>query len=144
MTANPVRRVVTGLDAQGRSCILTDAPSDKMLIWRGGLPLDNGGDADPATTDFAFPTADNGFSCVVSDFQPGYGTDGIFWHAIDLIVVTAGELTLVTETGETLVRAGDVVVDRGIYHGWRNDGPVPARIFAVLLKADPVGKGATL
>jgi len=42
----PTRRVVTGLDEQGRSCILIDGPS-KDIIWTSDRsPADNSGTAD--------------------------------------------------------------------------------------------------
>jgi quercetin dioxygenase-like cupin family protein len=36
-------------------------------------------------------------------------------------VILAGELTLVLEDGsESALRAGDVIVQNGVVHGWRN------------------------
>lgn len=139
---DPLRRVVTGLDAQGRSCILIDGPA-KRVIWSAkGLPADNSGASDAGGGRFRFPT--EGADFVFSDFQPGTGA---FMHAtdtLDFLVVLSGEVTLITEAGETKLRAGDVLVDRGVLHAWRNDSDKPCRIVNVLCPARPVGKGATI
>jgi quercetin dioxygenase-like cupin family protein len=136
------RRVITGLDAEGRSCFLFDDPAG-MVIWSTvAVPADNSGTTDAGGGPFRFPTSGTLF--VYADFPPGQGS---FMHAtdtIDYLVVVSGEVVFITETGETLLRAGDVLVDRGNVHGWRNDGEVPCRIVNVLIPAHPVGKGATV
>jgi hypothetical protein len=43
------------------------------------------------------------------------------------------------ETGETLLRAGDVLVQRGTNHSWSVRGTEPCIIAAVLVSAKPVG-----
>ena len=140
---NPPRRVVTGLDSDGRSCVLFDGPSPTVVWETHESPADNSGTADAGGGPLSFPAIGSNF--IFNDFQPG--GDDVFMHAtdtIDYIVVVSGEITLVTETGETLLRAGDVVVDRGVVHGWRNDSGAPCRIMGVALPSRPVGKGATI
>ncbi|KQW42651.1 hypothetical protein ASC77_23610 [Nocardioides sp. Root1257] len=39
---------------------------------------------------------------------------------VDVVTVIRGELTVVTETGETTLRAGDSVVQMGTMHAWSN------------------------
>ena len=63
---------------------------------------------------------------------------------LDYIVVIGGEIVLVLETGETVLRAGDFLVDRGVLHAMRNDGESDALIAVVTLPAHPVGKGRTV
>jgi mannose-6-phosphate isomerase-like protein (cupin superfamily) len=53
-------------------------------------------------------------------------------------------VVLVLETGEVTLRAGDCIVDRGVIHGWRNDGAVPAVYASVTIPAHPVGQGRTV
>lgn len=138
----PPRRVVTGLDAEGRSSVLIDGPSS-MVIWSTeAATADNSGTEDAGGGRFGFPT--QGTRMVFVDFPPGdlkrlHATD-----TIDYVVVVSGQIALVTETGETTLRAGDVVVDRGVVHGWRNDGDQPCRTIVVLCPAHPVGRGATV
>jgi mannose-6-phosphate isomerase-like protein (cupin superfamily) len=138
----PPRRVVTGLDAAGRSCVSSDGPAG-MVIWRADeLPADNSGHADLGGGRFRFP--DRGVEFVFADFPPGGGSIMHATDTVDFLVVVSGSVTLITETGETVLRAGDVLVDRGVLHGWRNDGDRPCRIVNVLCPARPVGGGATV
>jgi mannose-6-phosphate isomerase-like protein (cupin superfamily) len=136
------RRVITGLDADGRSCFLFDDPAS-MVIWSTDtVPADNTSSADAGGGPFRFPTSGTLF--VFSDFPPGGGSPMHATDTIDYIVVVSGEVVFITETGETLLRAGDVLVDRGNMHSWRNDGDVPCRVVNVLSPAHPAGKGATV
>lgn len=148
----PVRRVVTGLDAQGRSCILLDGPAPQPggtainMVWRtDAIPADNSGRADIDDTPFGFELMHAGGSlCTVLDYPPGMTT---FMHAtdtLDYIVVIRGEVTIVTETGEAKCRPGDIIVDRGILHAWRNDTSEVATIAVIIVPAHPVGKGKTV
>ena len=57
------------------------------------------------------------------------------------IVILQGEVTLITETGEVTLKAGDFFIDRGINHAWRNDGSESCVAAAVILPAHPVGSG---
>lgn len=149
------RRVVTGLDDAGKSCVIIDGPvpdpagTGVGLIWRtDGIPAENAGNADAADRPFDFEVMHSGGSTfLVVEYPPGMGRDGVFWHAtntIDYIVVLSGEVVLLVENGEVTLRAGDFFVDRGILHAWRNDGTVPVRIAIVNLPAEPVGKGKTV
>jgi len=139
----PTRRVVTGLDEQGRSCILIDGPS-KDIIWTSDRsPADNSGTADAGGVPFTFDIPLGGTQLGVHEFAPGAGSMMHATDTLDYAVIVAGEVTFITETGEALLRTGEVLIDRGAYHGWRNDGDVPCRMVLVLVKALPVGKGAT-
>jgi len=137
----PPRRIVAGIDTEGRSCVLIDGPAS-MVIWSTeDTPADNSGTTDAGGGRFGFPTRGTRF--VFSDFPPGGGSMMHATDTIDYLVVTSGEVTFITQTGETLLRAGDVLVDRGIMHAWRNDSTQPCRIVNVLCPARPVGNGAT-
>ncbi len=137
----PPRRVITGLDAHGRSCIHIDGSSE-MVIWDAKtLPAENVGANDQGGGRFRFPT--DGALFVYTDFPPGGGSPMHATDTLDLLVVLSGSVTFITETGETLLRAGDVLVDRGAMHAWRNDSSEPCRIVNVLCAARPVGRGAT-
>lgn len=112
------------------------------MIWSTkDLPADNSGTDDAGGGRFRFPT--QGAEFVFSDFPPGGGSIMHATDTLDFLVVLSGEVTFITETGETLLRSGDVLVDRGAMHGWRNDSDQTCRIVNVLCPAHPVGKGAT-
>jgi quercetin dioxygenase-like cupin family protein len=53
-------------------------------------------------------------------------------HAGDAIVIE-GELTLIMDIGETVVRAGDIIIQRGTNHGWANRSNSNCRIAFVLI-----------
>ena len=57
---------------------------------------------------------------------------------IDYAVCLEGEIWAVLDEDETLMRAGDVLVQRGTYHAWSNRSDNPARMLFVLIDAEPV------
>ena len=146
------RRVVTGLDPEGKSCVLIDGPVPRHgpvanLVWRSGaVPADNSGAADAAAPYEMAMLHDGGTNFILTELPPGLAGDA-FMHAtdtIDYLVVISGEVVLVLETGEVTLRAGDCIVDRGVIHGWRNDGAEPAVYVSVTIPANPVGNGRTV
>jgi quercetin dioxygenase-like cupin family protein len=139
---NPPRRAIASLNAEQRSCVHIDGPSDTVIWSTGCLPVDNSGLTDLGRATFDFPVTGTRFC--FHDFPPGTKP---YMHAtdtIDYVVVAAGEITFVTETGEIRLRAGDTLVNRGIVHGWRNDSDTPCRIITTVCQALPVGKGGTI
>jgi hypothetical protein len=66
----------------------------------------------------------------------GTGSRHAFMHrteTIDYGIMLQGELTLILDQGETVIRAGDIVVQRGTNHGWANRSGRPCRIAFVLI-----------
>ena len=64
-------------------------------------------------------------------------------ETVDYGIVLEGELVLVLDDSETIVRAGDVVVQRGTSHAWANRSARSARIAFVLIDgefAEELGK----
>lgn len=64
------------------------------------------------------------------------GSPHPFMHrteTIDYGIVLEGEITLVLDRGETVVRAGDIVVQRGTNHAWANRSGRPCRIAFILI-----------
>lgn len=145
------RRVLTGLDRDGKSAILIDeplehSPGGAAMVWSApALPIDNSLPADAPFPVFSFDQMHaGGASFMVMEYPPQMGE---FWHATDTvecIAMLSGEIVFMTETGEVTLRAGDLLVDRGIVHCWRNDSGVPARAAIVMMPARPVGKGRTV
>jgi hypothetical protein len=54
-------------------------------------------------------------------------------ETVDYAIVLAGEIYAVMEEGETLMRAGDVLIQRGNAHAWSNRSGQFARICFVLI-----------
>jgi mannose-6-phosphate isomerase-like protein (cupin superfamily) len=57
---------------------------------------------------------------------------------VDYIIVLKGEIWAIMETGETLLKAGDILVQRGTNHSWSVRGNEPCVIAAVLVSAQPL------
>lgn len=56
-------------------------------------------------------------------------------QTLDYIIILSGELYLITEDKETLLTAGDIVVQRGTKHAWSNRSSAPCIQLAILLDA---------
>jgi hypothetical protein len=57
---------------------------------------------------------------------------------IDYIVVLRGEIFAILDTGETLLKAGDILVQRGTMHSWSVRGTEPCIVAVVLIGATPM------
>ena len=54
-------------------------------------------------------------------------------QTLDYGIVLEGELTLVLDRGESTVRAGDIVIQRGTNHAWANRSDKNCRVAFVLI-----------
>jgi hypothetical protein len=170
----PIRRVVTGDDANGKSRVIEDAPATVIKtvaerpgyravnVWRttesppsigaeesvgrhkGILPPKGGTilriiDFPPEPKD---PVElkrrlDATFGGIYADAahdktyqrHPGMHTT----DTLDYAIVLEGEIWSVMDEGETLLKAGDVLIQRGTNHAWANRSSRTARIAFVLM-----------
>ena len=128
-----IRRVVTGLDEQGRSTVLFDdrialERGETKLIWTTDtIPADNSGRADSARP-FTFDDMKSpGSVFLVTRMEAGDTAAGPFMHAtdtLDHLVVLKGRIKLQLEEGAVELGPGDCIVDRGVVHGWQVLVPV--------------------
>jgi hypothetical protein len=179
MNEAPVRRVVTGHDAQGLAILLEDAPVPRVQriggpegplffeIWNTTAtpaPIDRAS-GEPAESGIQLAPPKGGTRLRILDVPPeaasiarltpeqarahfaevgaasasshaGSGSRHAFMHrteTIDFGIVLEGELTLILDVGETVVRAGDIVIQRGTNHGWANRSASHCRIAFVLI-----------
>jgi len=58
--------------------------------------------------------------------------------SVDYAIVLAGEIYALMDEGEVLLRAGDVLVQRGTNHAWSNRSDEPATLAFVLIDAEPL------
>jgi mannose-6-phosphate isomerase-like protein (cupin superfamily) len=58
-------------------------------------------------------------------------------QTIDYAIVLSGEIYAMLDEGEVLLKAGDVLIQRGTSHAWSNRTDKPARIAFVLIDASP-------
>jgi mannose-6-phosphate isomerase-like protein (cupin superfamily) len=145
------RRVVTGLNAAGKSCVIIDgavpdfATRGLALAWATHEnPADNSGSADPVEPYRLDMLHRPGSNFALCTFTPG---SEAFMHAtdtIDYLVIIMGHVTLVLEEEEVRLGPGDLVVDRGVMHAWRNDDAVPCVAAVVNLPSLAVGAGRTI
>ena len=54
---------------------------------------------------------------------------------IDYAIMLEGEITAILEGEEKVIRAGDILIQRGTNHAWANRSDKPARIAFVLIDA---------
>ena len=54
-------------------------------------------------------------------------------ETVDYGIVMEGEIVLIVDQGETVCRAGDIVVQRGTNHGWANRSDKVCRIAFILI-----------
>jgi hypothetical protein len=174
-----VRRIVTGVDADGRSTFVSDGPAPRThdfvhipqhsstIVWAtsGRETAPNAG-ADPTAALASVIPAPGGTTLLVVQFPPdavfasgdfdaeaafaeqSEVSPGLFDHfeqpgspfhttpTVDYIVLLSGELWLVLDEGrETLVRAGEIVIQNGTRHAWENRSDASATMVGVLVGA---------
>ena len=54
-------------------------------------------------------------------------------ETLDYAIILEGEMTLILDDSETVVRAGDIVIQRGTNHGWANRGKQKCRAIFVMV-----------
>jgi hypothetical protein len=170
----PVRRIVTAIDAEGRSYIAADGVSAAMHtmperpgyrannIWRTvGSPAPLAA-ADTITEHRGVMPPPGGSVIRVIDIPPESKdpaerkrqTEAVFakmfndakldsGHArhpgmhitdtIDYAILLKGELVAIMDQGETVMRAGDILIQRGTNHAWANRSDEIARIAFILV-----------
>ena len=170
-----VRRIVTGVNGAGRSCILSDmqfpatavAPGEPVRVglWAtGSAPDSNQGASDPVPDGVIMrtPPAQRGGSVIritdipperqrmpdTKDLQrrgckttPDRSARHPGFHATDTVdyaICLEGEVWAVLDEDETLMRAGDVLIQRGTYHAWSNRSDRVCRMAFILIDAEPL------
>lgn len=182
MEFKPVRRVVTGHDAQNRAIIQEDRAVARVQqvggasgphfheVWNTRAtpaPID-AASGEPAEHGIVLAPPATGTRIRVLDIPPegdeirtmspeqarahfaeigaGHASNAAkagARHAlmhrtetIDYGIVLEGELVLIMDEGETTVRAGDIVIQRGTNHGWANRSDANCRICFVLIDGE--------
>jgi mannose-6-phosphate isomerase-like protein (cupin superfamily) len=70
-------------------------------------------------------------------FRPDADLPGMHeTKTLDVVTVVSGELHIVLETGETLLRQGDCIVMKGGAHSWSNKTDRPAVLCSVIMSAE--------
>jgi len=58
-------------------------------------------------------------------------------NTVDYAICLEGEIWAVLDEGETLMKAGDVLIQRGTFHAWSNRSDKPAVMAFILIDAEP-------
>jgi quercetin dioxygenase-like cupin family protein len=139
------RRVVTGHDEHGVSVFAADGPvpvgrlaPDGALfyeIWgtdASPAPI-SADEPDPTAGALRVPPAPNGTKIRINEFPPGVVSPVHRTQSVDYGIVLSGEVVLVLDDSETVLRPGDVVVQRGTSHRWENRSGETARMAFILV-----------
>ena len=75
--------------------------------------------------------------------QPGNALHGQHrTDTIDYCVCLTGEIEMLLDDQKVVLKAGDVLIQRGTNHAWINRGTQAARVFFVLVDAQPKRAGS--
>jgi quercetin dioxygenase-like cupin family protein len=143
-----VRRVVTGHDAQGNAIITDDkqletkvlgAEAEMVVAWSTAqFPSDNNDDFDGALREVR-RVSPGGSVLQFVTMHPHTASKHHRTRSLDYAIVLRGELELELDDGvKTTLGTGDVAIQRGTIHTWRNKSAMPSLVAFVLLDAEPV------
>lgn len=175
MSLDPVRRIITGVGADGRSRFIADtpAPVSQTVAGRPGYVVSNiwvtrlgeGPDTpDASAAHRGISPPDRGTVLRTVEFPPepkdpeakarmmaatfgsifqdadhrgkAAGHPGMHvTQTVDYAIVLDGEIWAIMDDEETLMKAGDILVQRGTNHAWANRSGAPARIAFILIDA---------
>ncbi len=151
----PPRRVIAATGPDGKSCVVHDAPLPHTFVpgmpiavtnvWTGAVaPVDNTTPLEAGFAPFRMEQlVEPVYACMYVEYLPGHGADDPGMHYTDTtdhFVVLEGETVLVPETGDVLLKAGDIAILRGAVHGWRNDSAANCRLVTFVLPAIPLNR----
>jgi hypothetical protein len=130
-----IRRVVTGLNGAGKSYIAVDEQVPVTSIYTTSAAAPLGKSPEGESRDVGKATSETRF--FVAAIQPSKDpkpnlTNRIGFHqtmGIAYCFILNGEVAFLTDTEETKVKAGDVVVERHTWHSWRNEGSEPVSML---------------
>jgi mannose-6-phosphate isomerase-like protein (cupin superfamily) len=141
-----VRRVVTSINADGKSFIMSDGEPNDVLLLNGcrmvrlwqtrEVPTTVPAHDDPTQPGLGrLPAQFSGTRLYSAELPTGIKIALHQGDTVDYITVIKGQLTLGLETGETILNPGDVVVQTGNMHAWENRGSDPCLIMVCVVGA---------
>lgn len=152
--ATPIRRIVTGHDADNNATVIIDGPAGNI---RGGRPgqfttLMWSTDSMPCTMPVGRDAEDmgdrklgtyppvNGTRFMIAEYPPSNAAIMHRTETIDYIIILSGKIDMELDKGETVtLKQGDVMIQRGTNHAWRNRYDETCRLAFVLIDAVPLG-----
>jgi hypothetical protein len=154
MQATP-RRVVTGHDESGKSIVISDGPppqhhdmkgpavgADFIEMWGDSNPvpmLTSVPDREPNEREFTIMPATGHLIRILEIYPPKDGGKRTVMHrtkTLDYAVVIEGEIVLILEDSEVVLKQGDLVVQRATNHAWENRSQKLTRMAFFHINAD--------
>ena len=144
-----VRRIVTGHDMNGKAVVWKDgelaggqsrAPGvETTLVWAtDSVPFDYVRDEDMATRKLGIAPPEGGTRFSVIEIQPGNAAYMHRTDSVDYVICLAGEIEMDMDSGASVrMQAGDIMIQRGTNHSWRNRSSNPCRLAVVLIDGKP-------
>ena len=145
--ATPPRRVVTGHDRNGKSVVVSDgAPpqhhpmhgpavgADFFEMWSVPTPvpvLTSVEAREPNEREFTIMPVAGHLLRIIEIYPPQAGGKRTVMHrtkTLDYVVVIEGEVVLVLDDSEVVLKKSDVVIQRGTDHAWENRSDKVARM----------------
>lgn len=143
------RRIVTTHDAQGHSKVWMDGPAENVkrpndtitstLLWSTAeCPADYATEEDYGNRILGTAPPANGSRFIMFEVAPGGKGKQHKSDTVDYVIGVEGELVMTLDDGvEVTFGPGDVIIQRGTFHGWVNKSNKPAKIAIVLLDGAP-------
>ncbi|HEY3808802.1 MAG TPA: cupin domain-containing protein [Steroidobacteraceae bacterium] len=154
-----VRRVVTGHDATGKSVVISDGtpPQDHPMrgpkvgadffeMWSVAQPfpaLTSIEPREPTERPFTVMPAAGHLIRVIDIYPAHMGGKRTLMHrtkTLDYVVVIEGEVVLLLDDSEVVLKQSDVVVQRGTIHAWENRSDTMARMAFFHIDAEFSGE----
>ena len=148
------RRIVAEVGADGKSRVALDEllplegePERIRLTNLWLQPLARSPNAAPFAGGFVAWSMsqmnDESYAMTLVEYAPGFGQNDPGMHSTDTIdhfFVVEGEIAMVLDDGEVILRTGDTGIIRGAAHGWRNDGGEIAKLVFFVLPVESLGQ----
>jgi mannose-6-phosphate isomerase-like protein (cupin superfamily) len=136
----PIRRIVTGVDADGRSQVASDGPASGSAAYAELWPGAAGARLEPEPGGSSWRVFDLPPDEVVAAYleAQGHADAGDGFHrtdTLDYVMILDGEITLELDRGAVTLRSGDCVVQQGTRHAWRNRSGRPVKLAVVMISA---------
>ncbi|KZF23960.1 hypothetical protein L228DRAFT_236940 [Xylona heveae TC161] len=147
----PPRLVATAHDAAGTSIIASDAPLQTFSPFgpKGSAfaVIHSAPSVPVSNTDLQAPQQNTlprvppqGVIFTTADIPPHGGESPIHrTQSMDYSVVLAGEITMILDSGEErVIKAGELILQRGTMHRWRNNSNEWCRILFVMVGSEKI------
>ncbi|MFT5538995.1 MAG: quercetin dioxygenase-like cupin family protein [Alphaproteobacteria bacterium] len=147
-----IRRIVTGHDKDGNAVVVKDEEMSNVKVMPSGnkgcvmwatesTPADANSDDDPALKERGLPPPAGGSVLRILELAPHKDA---FMHrtdTVDYCIVLEGECVMHLDgDGEVAMKQGDILIQRGTWHGWENRSNAPCRLAFMLIDGTPPTK----